>query len=293
MDPISSTFSKNRIIKICAYTILLLGFFVFLGVKYVGDIRDDVVREKFTENVKSGISNGINTPGALFAKVESNTVRLTVSGIYSGTNAERVRVGVSPLALNSMLNIVAQKRMQDMFAREYFEHVSPQGQSASTVAEDVMYEYATIGENIAMGNFATDAVLVQAWMDSPGHRENILRSQYTEIGIAVGKGNYNGKDTWIGVQIFAKPLSSCPAVDLDLKVSLEREIAELGTLNTVLIQKDEELQTLKNDQNTNLYNQKVGEYNVLVKEVNDRSSKLKNMTDEYNVSVRAFNACIK
>lgn len=293
MDPISSTSKRLRIIKISAYTILLFGVFAFFGLKYVGDIRDGAIREKFTDNVRSGISTSINAPGALFAKVESSTVRLSVSGIYTGTNAERVKVGDKPLTLNSRLNTVAQKRMSDMFTRGYFEHVSPQGQSASSVAEEIDYEYATIGENIAMGNFATDAVLVQAWMDSPGHRENILRTQYTEIGIAVGKGNYNGRDTWIAVQIFAKPLSSCPTVDQTLKVSLEREISELGTLNTQLTQKEQELETLKNNQNTNAYNAKVGEYNVLVKEVNDRSAKLKVLTDEYNVSVRAFNSCIK
>jgi uncharacterized protein YkwD len=293
MDPTYSTSKRKRIVKTIIFAIILIGTFAFFGLQHVGDHEEGAFREKIAETVKSGISSGISAPGVLFAKVESSNVRLSVSGIYTGTNAERVKVGALRLTLNSQLNIVAQKRMEDMFARGYFEHVSPQGQSASTVAEDVMYEYATIGENIAMGNFATDAVLVQAWMDSPGHRENILRSQYTEIGIAVGKGNYNGRDTWIGVQIFAKPLSACPAVDQNLKSSLEREIAELETLNTELAQKDEELQTLKNNQNTGAYNAKVAEYNALVKEVNDRSSKLKVMTDEYNVSVRAFNACIK
>ncbi len=293
MDPISSTYKKVRVIKISIFVIVLLGALAFFGLKYVGDLRDDTVREKFTDNVKSGISSGINAPGALFAKVESSNVRLSVSGIFTGTNAERVKVGDSPLSLSSRLNTIAQKRMADMFARGYFEHVSPQGQSASSVAGEIQYEYATIGENIAMGNFATDAVLVQAWMDSPGHRENILRTQYTEIGIAVGKGNYNGRDTWIAVQIFAKPLSSCPAVDQNLKLLLEKEISELGKLNTILTEKDQELQTLKNSQNTDAYNAKVVEYNTLVKEVNARSAKLKNMTDEYNVSVRAFNSCIQ
>ena len=96
-----------------------------------------------------------------------------------------------------------------MFEKEYFEHKSPSGIGASDIAHDVGYEFILVGENIALGNFDGDEALVQAWMDSPGHRANILNKRYTEIGIAAEKGLYQGKMMWLAVQIFARPMSLC------------------------------------------------------------------------------------
>ena len=180
--------------------------------------------------VLQNIQKEINSPGALVAKIESDGAFLTNLGVFALTNKERVLVGKNKLSPNSNLDTIAKKRMNDMFARGYFEHVSPLGQSASSVAEEVVYEFITIGENIALGNFADDAVLVKAWMDSPGHKANILSSKYTELGISVGKGIYKGRQTWIGVQIFAKPLSACPAIDANLKKEIESKTAIIDSL---------------------------------------------------------------
>ena len=60
-----------------------------------------------------------------------------------------------------------------------------------------------------------------AWMNSPGHRANILNPHFQEIGVAVGKGMYEGHETWIAVQSFGMPLSACPASDANLKIKID------------------------------------------------------------------------
>lgn len=65
--------------------------------------------------------------------------------------------------------------------------------------------FRRLGENIALGDFTSSQMMVNSWMKSPGHRTNILRNDFTETGIAVGKGVFNGREQWIGVQVFGRP----------------------------------------------------------------------------------------
>src|SRR5262249_8345343 len=119
----------------------------------------------------------------------SANVTLTQAGVIKWTNIQRQENGALPaLTVNAKLNESAQLKLKDMFAKQYFEHVSPSGVGPDGLANEVGYAYASIGENLALGNFADDRALVQAWMDSPGHRANILGKSYREIGVAVGKG---------------------------------------------------------------------------------------------------------
>jgi len=123
-------------------------------------------------------------------------------------------------------------QLDDIFEKQYFAHISPEGLGPSDLAEKSGYEYIMIAENLALGNFKDDNTLVNAWMDSPGHRANILNNRYTEIGVAVGKGffsesNENNKEeiateVWIAVQEFGLPLSSCPKPEESLLNTIER-----------------------------------------------------------------------
>ena len=154
----------------------------------------------------------------------------------------------------------------------------------SDLAEEVGYNYIVMGENLAYGDFKNDNALVQAWMDSPLHRANILNSKYSEIGLAVGKVNFKDKETWLAVQHFGKPLSGCPEIDYDNKLIIEENnllIEELsnelgitsGGVMTVLI-----AQVFKSG--------KIKKYNNLINE-NIR------LATEYNEQVTIFNECIK
>lgn len=137
--------------------------------------------------------------------------QLAVEGVFKLTNAERQKEGQPALSQNDELQAAAAAKVEDMFRKQYFEHVSPQGHGPSYFVENAGYAYIVIGENLALGNFPDDAALVQAWMDSPGHRENILSPKFQEIGIAVKKGQFEGRTTWLAVQEFGTPSSACPA----------------------------------------------------------------------------------
>jgi uncharacterized protein YkwD len=130
---------------------------------------------------------------------------------------------MSALTLNSKLNLSAQVKLDDMFKMGYFEHTSPRGVVLSDMVKEEDYEYIVIGENLALGNFSSGLEIVDEWMKSPGHRANILNSQFTEIGIAVKREVFEGRRVWIAVQHFGAPLSLCEKVDDALKVTITQE----------------------------------------------------------------------
>jgi uncharacterized protein YkwD len=106
-------------------------------------------------------------------------------------NRERAHAGLRALTVDGTLQSVAQGKSADMVARDYFDHTSPDGVTASDRVLKSGYvpqgaSYA-IGENIAFGtmDLGTPAKIVQAWMQSPGHRENILDADYRETGLGV------------------------------------------------------------------------------------------------------------
>lgn len=274
-------------------TLILIVFLIILGgVLYfrvdLGNILD--IKNITTSQVRE-FARDISTPGALVSKIESANANLTEQGVFIETNNERIQAGLSSLKSDKKLSEIAKLRLQDMFQKQYFEHVSPSGESASTVATDVQYEYIAIGENIALGNFENDKILVDAWMNSPGHRANILSTKYSSLGVAVGKGVYQGKSTWIGVQIFSKPLSECPLVNEENKIDIQNLKNEINLMKAKLSEIEIQLEKAKSDKNYEEYNRLVRTYNDLGGQINSYSSQLKILIDNYNAGVRAFNAC--
>ena len=125
--------------------------------------------------------------------------------IIEETNVQRKTNGLPALSENATLDEVAKSKAYDMFRNQYFDHVSPTGVGPEELAESLGYNYSFQGENLLMGNFISEKAMVQDWMNSPGHRANILNSHYTEIGVSVVKEKYKGKTVWIGVQEFGSP----------------------------------------------------------------------------------------
>ena len=106
------------------------------------------------------------------------------------TNAERAKQGLAPLTLDPALSKVARAKSQDMKDKNYFDHNSPTYGSPFDMMKSFGISYTSAGENIAMGQKTPEEV-VQAWMDSPGHRANIMNSSFTHIGVGyVASGNY-------------------------------------------------------------------------------------------------------
>ncbi|MCL5666343.1 MAG: CAP domain-containing protein [Patescibacteria group bacterium] len=242
----------------------------------------------------SQIKRQVLTGGALRGPETAAKSSLTVSGIIRWTNSQRQSNGSLPaLKENAQLDQAAAAKVKDMFDRQYFEHNSPDGKGPADLAAAAHYEYVDIGENLAMGNFKDDQALVQAWMDSPGHRANILNNKFQEIGVAVGRGMFQGKMTWLAVQEFGKPLASCPEIDPTLKdkiSSLQREIDQLEPqLKFLKAQLDS--QDPQTREEYDAYNKQVSDYNNLVKIYNNKADQLKSAVEIYNGQVKAFNAC--
>lgn len=105
-------------------------------------------------------------------------------------NKERAANGLAPLTLNEKLCGVARTKSQDMKDLGYFSHTSPTYGSPFDMMKSFGISYRTAGENIAMGQRTPEEV-VNAWMNSPGHRANILNPSFTQIGVGyVANGNY-------------------------------------------------------------------------------------------------------
>ncbi len=97
-------------------------------------------------------------------------------------NRERAAYGLAPLAMDPALTAAAAVRAEEISVR--FSHTPPDGTSCFSALQQANASYRQAGENIALG-YRTPAAVVQAWMDSPGHRANILNGAYHRIGIAV------------------------------------------------------------------------------------------------------------
>jgi len=228
---------------------------------------------------------------APLSKAPAPSGALTRSGIIADTNAERKSVsGLPALAENSKLDKSAAAKVADLFAKQYFEHVSPNGKGPSDIATDAGYQYAIIGENLAEGDFADDQAVLDAWMNSPGHRANILNGRYREMGAAAAKGMYKGNEVWMAVQEFGLPLNACPAVDAKLKAQISADEASQDAAQAKITAEKANLAAA--DQSDPSYNAQVESYNALVASYNAKLSVVKAEIAKYNAEVQALNACL-
>jgi len=127
--------------------------------------------------------------------------------IIKFTNKSRIASNLSPLKTNAQLDLAASKKLNDMATEEYFAHISPTGVNPWFWIKQSQYQYRVAGENLAIG-FPTAKETVLAWLDSPSHRENVLNSQYTEIGVAVKAVEIDGNDGILVVQMFGSPIQT-------------------------------------------------------------------------------------
>lgn len=117
------------------------------------------------------------------------------------TNEQRINNGLPPLLYNDILALAAENKAKDLLSSGYFGHNTPDGKNFSLWISDAGYEYSYVGENLAM-DFATNVGVMQGWINSGKHKENILNDNYKEIGIAAVNGEFNNKKTVLIVQIF-------------------------------------------------------------------------------------------
>jgi uncharacterized protein YkwD len=278
---------------------------VFQSIKNIGTTHTNPADEIGGINITGGLTNGANSTSSKDSNivkaytsdnsdstyVPKPTSNISIDGIIYYTNIERRKAGLAPLIKNTKLVTSATVKVDDMFTNQYFEHTSLSGKTAVDLVEKTGYIFQIVGENLALGVFDSNQALVQAWMNSPEHKANILNPKYTEMGASVGIGNYKGQREWLAVQHFAKPAPQCTQINNDIqnnidveKTALEAEEIELKKMAAV-IEADPPGQTA-NREYIDGYNQRVAAYNL-------RLDTLRTTIDAFNITVVLYNTCIK
>jgi hypothetical protein len=152
---------------------------------------------------------------------------ITVTKLVEYTNEQRVNNGLKPLIYNQKLATAAANKAQNMFANNYWAHFGPNGETPWQFITASGYRYESAGENLAK-NFLYSKNVVSAWMNSPTHRENMLRKDFTEVGFAVVDGGLVGEQTTLVVQMFGRPSE---AIQVQNKTTTTKKIT---TKNSVL-----------------------------------------------------------
>lgn len=264
-----------------------------------------------------GLRLGLSTKTATGVNQRYNVSQepLTREAVIRLTNETRSHSGLHRLTENQLLNAVAEERAKDMLEKQYFGHVSPTGEQASDVAQRTGYRYKLIAENIASGLFFSNQKLIDGWMQSPGHRKNMLSSSVQEIGVSVVKGVLRGEETWVGVQIFGlqSPLvaeKSCIMPPSELAGQITARKIEVQNLNERVTSLKEELER----ENTSIeleriaagrdyrrvadlnirisdYNAKTNWCNQMAAELRGKTTSLNLMVEEYNRKLQEYRDC--
>lgn len=125
-------------------------------------------------------------PVATPAPVTTTDTAAMEDYIFQQVNLERAKVGARALVHDATLRSVARSRSQDMGTRNYFDHVTPDGQKVFDLLREIGYAYSTAGENIAVNTYPVSQsaqAAMSGWMASSGHKANILATKYGRIGV--------------------------------------------------------------------------------------------------------------
>lgn len=279
---------KIRAILILIFVVAALG----AGVYFKDDFLLGVKKLQRTEigNIITEAGKEIFTPPPLNVGGTSKNVVLEKSKAVQETNIQRENNGLPALLENYNLEQAALAKVNDMFLSQYFEHVSPSGAGPGDLAKKYGYEFIIEGENLILGNFADEKEMIELWMNSPGHRANILNNRYTEIGMAVVRGTYRGDTVWIGVQEFGLPLSSCSEPSAALENQINSNKSQLDYFSSEIERLNSEINSInkRNPQYKNL----IDAYNQLVEQYNQTANETKNLINQYNQEVNSFNNCV-
>lgn len=139
------------------------------------------------------------------------------------TNQKRQEAGIPPLVMNDSLTQAATRKAADMLTKDYWAHIAPDGTTPWYFIKSSGYEYIYAGENLARGFYSTGDV-VNAWMASPSHRENVLSPNYKDVGFAIQEGTLTGDDTVLVVQEFGSTRSTTTAVQTESAPQVTPEV---------------------------------------------------------------------
>ena len=244
---------------------IIIGFFIVAFLALSGFL----IYQKYhllipkLQNVTKQADN-ILTPGPLSGPNKPTRAKsLDPNEIIKWTNYYRTQNNLSPLAENELLAGAATAKVNDMLDKQYFAHVSPDGKSVTDLLAAEGYQYKLVGENLALGDFQNEKDLVDAWMASPGHRANILKPDYKEIGMATKLDKYEGRTTWMAVQTFGTVFPKCQKPSANLKSEIDQK-QNISTQANSLYQEGNSL--------VELGNQKIAQGNEIYKETGDKTA---------------------
>ncbi len=275
--------------KDLAYSLGLLKRFATTHSIVVGNGSLIRVVEKETVFNPGALKIFSNKTPTVVQKSSESVFRTISDSIFEETNKQRIDAGLSVLVRDNALDSMAQLKTLDMIEKNYFDHISPTGESIKDIAKKSEYEYAIIGENLALGETSSAEEIVSAWMASAGHKANILHTGYTAIGVAVGRGVIDGVEQIVAVQHFATPISKCPQVNTFLKTTIATKQKEVDVLKKQIIDVESQLKNTEETGESEMRNT----YNTLVSKYNTLMSALKKHVDEYNTQVQKFNTCVQ
>lgn len=152
-------------------------------------------------------------------------------------NADRQSEALPALERSEVLERAAQMKADHMADNSYFAHTSPEGITPWYWFRQVGYNYTVAGENLAV-HFTDSRAVERAWMNSPGHRANILNDRFTQIGIATARGEFEGYETTFVVQMFGAPRNLSAQT-----VNLAQSDTEPETIEVEIIEEEEVAQT--------------------------------------------------
>lgn len=147
--------------------------------------------------------------------------------VFDLTNKNREAVGESYLTENPILARAAQMKAEDMARRGYFSHNDPNGEAPWEWFVRAGYDFLYAGENLAV-NYVDSEDVVHAWMKSETHKKNILNAKFSQIGVGVARGKYEGKDALFIVQFFGTPAQA--AVEISPKTTKQNDITVTSNL---------------------------------------------------------------
>ncbi len=169
-----------------------------------------------------GMTYGVGLPGTSsnfsHTGVLAYATEMSSSGLLQATNAQRSQNGgIGALTLNTKLAAAAQAKANDMVARNYWSHNTPDGKEPWTFIDAAGYEYQKAGENLAYG-FANSSETVTGWMNSKSHRDNLLDAAYKEVGFGFANGSNfvtTGEET-IVVAMYGNPSGAVASAQVNV-----------------------------------------------------------------------------
>ncbi|MFN4181165.1 MAG: CAP domain-containing protein [Candidatus Paceibacteria bacterium] len=192
------------------------------------------------------------------------------------TNQQRTQNSLPTLSVNPLLVQAAQMKAQDMANRGYFSHDTPDGKNPWYWLDQVGYTYKFAGENLAV-NFTESTDVTRAWMNSPSHKENIVKDHYTEIGIATALGMYKGRESIFVVQFFGTPVK---------QNTFSKILPQAKTVKKTPVTKTPTSSVVK--ENTSPLNDKKPTITVLGEDIETSTKEVVVPSNKINISLGAF-----